>query len=127
MGLTPNRPDGLGHLGLAREAAALFGVPFEPAAAGAPEKVRDEDFAKQVSIAIEDGERCPHYGAAVLVSARVAPSPLDVRWRLASLGVRPISNVVDVTNLVMLGFGPHTGQWGSRRRRSSRNFIFRLS
>jgi phenylalanyl-tRNA synthetase beta chain len=105
VGLTPNRPDGLGHLGLAREAAALFGVPFEPAAAGAPEKVRDEDFAKQVSIAIEDGERCPHYGAAVLVSARVAPSPLDVRWRLASLGVRPISNVVDVTNLVMLGFG----------------------
>ncbi|MGO9838828.1 MAG: phenylalanine--tRNA ligase subunit beta [Polyangiaceae bacterium] len=105
VGLTPNRPDGLGHLGLAREAAALFGVPFDPGAAGAPEKVRDEDFAKQVSIAIEDGERCPHYGAAVLLGAKVAPSPLDVRWRLASLGVRPISNVVDVTNLVMLGFG----------------------
>ena len=50
-------------------------------------------------------ERCPHYGAAVLAGVRVGPSPLDVRWRLASLGVRPISNVVDVTNLVMLEFG----------------------
>jgi len=105
VGLTPNRPDALGHVGLAREAAALFGVPFEPARAGAPDGARDEAAGERVSIAIEDGERCPHYGAAVLVGVKVAPSPLDIRWRLASLGVRPISNVVDVTNLVMLGFG----------------------
>jgi phenylalanyl-tRNA synthetase beta chain len=104
IGLTPNRPDALGHRGLAREAAALFGVacPFPDEGLDAP---ADEDLSKYVSIAIEDPERCPHYGAAVLVGVRVAPSPLDVRWRLASLGVRPISNVVDVTNLVMLEFG----------------------
>jgi phenylalanyl-tRNA synthetase beta chain len=105
VGLTPNRPDALGHRGLAREAAALFGVPFAPSAAKGPESFHDEDLGKLISIAIEDGERCPHYGAAVLLGAKVAPSPLDVRWRLASLGVRPISNVVDVTNLVMLEFG----------------------
>ncbi len=104
IGLTPNRPDGLGHLGLAREAAALFEVPFPP-----PSPTRGADATdggeKHVSVSIEDAERCPHYGFAVLVGARIAPSPLAVRWRLSSLGVRPISNVVDVTNLVMLELG----------------------
>jgi phenylalanyl-tRNA synthetase beta chain len=104
IGLTPNRPDALGHRGLAREAAALFGVPC-PFPDEAPESPQGEAISKYVSIAIEDAERCPHYGAAVVAGVRVAPSPLDVRWRLASLGVRPISNVVDVTNLVMLEFG----------------------
>ena len=110
IGLTPNRPDALGHLGLAREAGALFGVSLSPSAGdGAgiaePERTRKESLAQYVAIAIEDGERCPHYGASVLVDVSVAPSPLDVRWRLASVGVRPISNVVDVTNLVMLELG----------------------
>ncbi len=103
IGLTPNRPDALGHRGLAREAAALFGLVWPPSPEDAPG--RDDDISKYLSVAIEDAERCPHYGTAVLVDVRVAPSPLDVRWRLASLGVRPISNVVDVTNLVMLEFG----------------------
>jgi phenylalanyl-tRNA synthetase beta chain len=105
LGLTPNRGDGLGHVGLAREAAALFEVPFLPPAPSAPERARPETIAKYVSVVIEDAERCPLYGAAVLADARVAASPLEVRWRLVALGVRPISNVVDVTNLVMLEFG----------------------
>jgi phenylalanyl-tRNA synthetase beta chain len=104
IGLTPNRPDGLGHVGLAREAAALFEVPFvlmppEPPAA------REGDLASFIAVSIEDGERCAHFGAAVVLDARVAPSPLEVRWRLAALGVRSISNLVDVTNLVMLEAG----------------------
>jgi phenylalanyl-tRNA synthetase beta chain len=105
IGVLPNRPDALGHIGLAREAAALFGVPFEPPSPQPPERERDQDPGALVSITIEDPERCPHYGGAVLVEARVAPSALEARWRLASLGVRPISNVVDVTNLVMLEYG----------------------
>src|SRR5579863_2921182 len=99
LGLTPNRPDGLGHVGLAREAAALFGVPFTLRAADAPAHPRSDPLRGLVSVAIEDAERCPHYGAAALVEVKVAPSPDEVRWRLASLGVRSISNVVDVTNL----------------------------
>ncbi|MCL2450496.1 MAG: phenylalanine--tRNA ligase subunit beta [Polyangiaceae bacterium] len=105
IGLTPNRPDGLGHVGIARDAAALFGVPFAPPAPRDPERTRDEPLDHYASITIDDAEGCPHYGAAALVDVRVAPSPLDVRWRLASLDVRPISNVVDVTNLVMFERG----------------------
>jgi phenylalanyl-tRNA synthetase beta chain len=114
IALTPNRPDGLGHVGLAREAAALFAVPFvlRPAAPDEAQSGRDgskvtrgEDLAKYVKVTIDDAERCPHYGAAVSLDVTVAPSPLAVRWRLAALGMRSISNIVDVTNLVMLELG----------------------
>jgi phenylalanyl-tRNA synthetase beta chain len=105
IGLTPNRPDGLGHIGLAREAAALFGVPFAPPVFADPERIHNDPLSRYASVVIEDGARCPHYGAAVLIDTRVAPSRLEIRWRLHSLGVRPISNVVDVTNLVMLEHG----------------------
>jgi phenylalanyl-tRNA synthetase beta chain len=105
IGLTPNRPDGLGHIGLAREAAALFGVPFVPPLPRDPERTEEDPLDNHVRIAIEDGEGCPHYAGALLTSVRVGPSPIEVRFRLASLGVRSISNVVDVTNLVMLEFG----------------------
>lgn len=105
VGLTPNRPDGLGHVGLAREAAALFEVPFVLANPDVPAKTRPEDVGSLVSVTIEEPERCPHYGAAAVLDVTIAPSPLAVRWRLTSLGVRPISNVVDVTNLVMLESG----------------------
>jgi len=105
LGVTPNRPDALGHLGLAREAAALFGVPLAQWSVEEPERVRQEDLSRYVSITIDEPERCPHYGAAAIIDVRVGPSPLEVRWRLASLGVRSISNVVDVTNLVMLELG----------------------
>lgn len=101
LSLTANRGDWLGHVGLAREAAALFEVAFQPARLAEHAGPQGE----HLSVVIEDAERCPHYGAAVLAEAKVAPSPLPVRWRLSSLGIRPISNVVDVTNLVMLEFG----------------------
>ena len=103
IGLPPNRADGLGHVGLAREAAALFGSRFEPGPLAAD--AGRGALGDQVSVTIEDTERCPHYGAVVLGSATVGPSPLGVRWRLGALGVRSISNIVDVTNLVMLEYG----------------------
>ncbi len=104
ISLTPNRPDALGHRGLAREAAALFGLPFTtpvlPTGQGG-----SADLERYVSVSIEEPGRCPHYGAAVLVDVAVGRSSFASRWRLASLGVRAISNVVDVTNLVMLELG----------------------
>lgn len=100
LDLTPNRPDALGHLGLAREAAALFGVEFKP---NFPAKsIFGTASFDAVKVDIRDGERCPHYGAALVRGVTIAPSPLAVQHRLASLGVRSISNVVDVTNMVML-------------------------
>jgi len=108
LSLTPNRPDALGHFGLAREAAALFRVPFEPAYPPPPAHSQSSDLSKYVSVDIEDAERCSRYGAAVILGATVGPSPLEMRWRLTSLDVRPISNLVDITNLVMLEFGHPT-------------------
>ncbi len=105
LNLTPNRPDALGHWGLAREAAALFRVPFAPPGSTPSSPMEGADLSKLITVAIEDGERCAHYGAAVVLGASVAPSPIDLRWRLTSLDVRPVSNLVDITNLVMLEFG----------------------
>jgi phenylalanyl-tRNA synthetase beta chain len=106
IGLTPNRPDGLGHVGLAREVAALYALPFAlPDVARAAGAVAPSgDLRQLVEIVVEDAERCPHYGAAAVVDLAIAPSP-STRHRLQALGVRSISNVVDVTNLVMLAWG----------------------
>lgn len=106
IGLTPNRPDCLGHLGLAREAAALFGVPFRPRGAEAPARSAQGDaIQKYVDVRVEDEERCPWYGAGMVVDVSIGPSPGWVRYRLESLGIRAISNVVDVTNLILLEHG----------------------
>jgi phenylalanyl-tRNA synthetase beta chain len=108
IGLTPNRPDGLGHIGLAREAATLFRLPWSMPAPGAPARVADETAKtafQLASVTIHDFERCPRFDAAVVTDVTIAPSPTWLRYRLASLGVRPISNVVDVTNLLLLEYG----------------------
>ena len=105
IGVTPNRPDALGHLGLARDVAALFGIDFAPPGPGAVARWSGDSLDQLISVENLDLERCPHYGAAVVLDVSVAPSPAWLRWRLHKLGVRPISNVVDITNLVLLGFG----------------------
>ena len=105
INVTPNRPDALGHVGLARELAALYGLPFGFPAPEAPMRVAPGKIETIATVTVEDFERCPHYGAAAVVDVKVGPSPDWLRYRLASLGVRPISNVVDVTNLVLFEFG----------------------
>jgi phenylalanyl-tRNA synthetase beta chain len=105
LGLTPNRPDGLGHHGLAREAAALYGLDWAPPDPEAPRRVLEGKIENYLEVTVQDPERCPHYGAAVVVGVEVGPSPLWLRYRLAALGVRSISNAVDITNLVLLEYG----------------------
>ncbi|MBA2627140.1 MAG: phenylalanine--tRNA ligase subunit beta [Gemmatimonadales bacterium] len=110
LDITPNRPDLLGHKGIARELAASLRVPFRlPAIAGspgatlpAPRREAATGTVAGVRVAIEDPDGCPRFLSAVVRGVRVAPSPDWLSRRLAAVGVRSINNVVDATNYVML-------------------------
>ena len=105
VGITPNRPDALGHVGVARDLAALLDLPFALPSAGTPRNVSTLAIDTLVSVRVDEAERCPIYGAGFVDGVTVGPSPAWLRFRLQALGVRPISNVVDVTNLLLLEFG----------------------
>ena len=101
--ITPNRPDCLSVIGLAREASATFKRPLklhtpEPHGCGG-------SIADIVDIDIEDGDLRPRYTALMVKNVRIAPSPRWMRERLRNSGVRPINNIVDITNYVMLEYG----------------------
>ena len=97
-----NRPDCLGHLGLARELSAASGVPLRPSAAAEP---RGGTVTQMVRVEIEDTKRCARYTARVVRNVHVGPSPPWVVERLEACGLRSISNVVDASNLVLLELG----------------------
>ena len=103
--VTPNRPDCLGHLGLARELAAALGRSlgrdFMPPFTGGVQPPGTE----LISVEIEAPELCRRYIGATITGVKVRPSPLWLRRRLYAAGVRPISNVVDITNYVTLEYG----------------------
>ena len=98
---THNRPDLLGVYGIAREVAAIFDLELAPPPGADPERAGDEP----VVIEIDDLEGCPRYIGRLFRDITVAPSPPWLKARLISAGMRPISNVVDITNYVMLTFG----------------------
>ena len=98
---TPNRPDLLSIYGVAREVAAIFGGELRPMPGTDPDRVADEP----VDIRIEDLERCPRYVGRTFRDVRIGPSPTWLKARLIAAGMRPISNVVDATNYVMLALG----------------------
>ena len=98
---TGNRPDLLSVYGVAREVAALYDLELQPCPGTDPGPVPDE----QVDIEVRDFERCPRYIGRVFRDVQVGPSPVWLRARLTNAGMRPISNVVDVTNYVMLALG----------------------
>ena len=93
-----NRPDAYGHVGVARDLAARFGVPF----AAPSGRVVADGPARSASVEIVDAERCPRFTSIVLSGVRVADSPDWMKSRLSAAGMRPINNVVDVSNYVML-------------------------
>jgi phenylalanyl-tRNA synthetase beta chain len=96
-----NRPDLLAVYGIAREVAALFDLELMPLPRSDPPKAADE----RVDVAVEDFEGCPRYIGHRFSGATIAASPVWLKARLLTAGMRPISNVVDVTNYVMLGLG----------------------
>jgi len=98
--ITPNRPDAMGLIGIAREVAACTGaklIPFRPS----PTPL-EADAGGRLNVVVKDAAGCPRYLARVIVDVAVGPSPDFVQKRLALAGVRPISNLVDATNYALL-------------------------
>lgn len=102
--ITSNRPDCFSILGIAREAAATYKIPYCP-----PEiTVKEEGEGKTadlISVEIKNPTLCPRYVARAIKNVKIAPSPRWMRKRLRAAGVRPINNIVDITNYVMLEMG----------------------
>ena len=101
--ITSNRPDCLSVTGLAREAAATFGVPLT-----LPSPVVEHetgDIHELLSVEVQNPTLCPRYVARMVKNIKIAPSPRWMRERLRASGVRPINNIVDITNYVMLEYG----------------------
>ena len=101
--VTSNRVDCFSIIGIAREAAATFRLPFHPpviTTTGNEEKAED-----YISVEVKDQELCPRYIARVVKNIKIAPSPKWMQRRLAASGIRPINNLVDITNYVMEEYG----------------------
>lgn len=101
--VTSNRVDCYSILGIAREAAATFRKPFVPPVVEV--KGNDEDVSKYISVEIKDRDLCTRFCARVCKNIRIAPSPEWMQRRLAACGIRPINNLVDITNYVMMEYG----------------------
>ncbi|MEZ0574506.1 phenylalanine--tRNA ligase subunit beta [Halodesulfovibrio aestuarii] len=103
ISITPNRADSLSVLGVAREVALAFDLPLT-----VPEYTLVEsgdDCSDEVAIEITDADKCYCYYGRILEGAAIGQSPAWMRYRLVAVGLRPISNIVDVTNYIMMGFG----------------------
>lgn len=108
LDITPNRPDLLGHVGVARELAALYAMSGARLTLPAPDLLPyllPETAESAVEIVVEDTAGCPRYLGHVLKGLHVAPSPIKLRLLLSRLGARPLSNLVDATNLALFAFG----------------------
>lgn len=101
--ITSNRVDCFSMIGMAREAAATYGLPFHPPIV--PGTVKGGDVTNYASVEVEAADLCPRYCARVVKNLKIGPSPKWMRERLASQGIRSINNLVDITNYVMEEYG----------------------
>ncbi|WP_430735648.1 phenylalanine--tRNA ligase subunit beta [Halodesulfovibrio aestuarii] len=103
ISITPNRADSLSVLGVAREVALAFDLPLTVPEYNLVES--GDDCSDEVAIEITDADKCYCYYGRILEGAAIGQSPAWMRYRLVAVGLRPISNIVDVTNYIMMGFG----------------------
>lgn len=101
--ITSNRVDCFSMIGMAREVAATFDKPFHPPVVA--QTGNDEDVNDYIKVSVEDTDLCPRYTARVVKNIKLAPSPEWMQRRLAAMGIRPINNLVDITNYVMEEYG----------------------
>lgn len=113
IGLTPNRPDCLSVMGVAREVAAMAGRPLKVAMPTLIEG--DQKTSELTSVIIEKPELCPRYAARLILGVKIGPSPEWLVRRLESIGQRSINNVVDVTNLILMELGQPLHAFDYRR------------
>jgi phenylalanyl-tRNA synthetase beta chain len=103
LGLTPNRPDCLSVVGVAREVAAMVGRPLHLPAS--PLHEEGPGMETETSVAVDESDLCPRYAARLIRGVTIGPSPQWLARRLESVGMRSINNVVDVTNYVLMELG----------------------
>lgn len=103
ISLTPNRPDCLSHIGVARDLAAYLGKNITKKSINISEI--DEKIEDNVKVVIDDIDKCPRYAARVVKNAKVGQSPQWLKNRLVSLGLRPVNVIVDITNFVLMETG----------------------
>jgi len=103
VGVTPNRPDCLSVLGIAREVAAILGRGVKYPDYGAKEE--GEDIGRLARVEVYDREGCPRYSCRIVKDVKIGPSPDWLKKRLEASGIRSINNVVDITNYVLLELG----------------------
>lgn len=101
--ITSNRVDCFGVIGIAREAAATFGKEFHPPVVTPTGNA--ENASDYVKVTVKDTDLCPRYCARVVKNIKIAPSPKWMQRRLAAAGIRPINNIVDITNYIMEEYG----------------------
>ena len=110
VAITPNRPDCLGHLGVAREIAAIFGVKIT-----LPKTSLGKIYPNQgLEVQIKDLKGCPAYLGRMITDIHISPSPWSVQRRLQAVGLRPINQVVDATNYVLMELGHPTHAFDQR-------------
>ncbi|WP_114603608.1 phenylalanine--tRNA ligase subunit beta [Staphylococcus sp. EZ-P03] len=101
--LTPNRADALSMVGAAYETSALYGAPLT-----LPETqpdTKDASASDELSVSVENGDKVPYYSARVVKNVTIGPSPMWMQARLMKAGIRPLNNVVDISNYVLLEYG----------------------
>ena len=103
--ITPNRADCFSYIGLARESAVTLNRELKLHEPKIKREDKTDDIKNYLSVEVKNYDLCPRYTAKVIKEAKIGPSPLWMRARLRASGIRPINNIVDITNYVMLEYG----------------------